>query len=51
MRIFVRKDCLEPAEGSAHFYDLAANRSPPPMQNEPLPGPDCGPGGDDDVED
>jgi len=51
VHIFVRKDCLEPAEGSAHFDDLIAHRSPPPMQSEPLPGQDCGPAGDDDVED
>jgi len=50
-RMFVRRDCLEPAEGSAHFDDLAAHRSPPHLQGEVLLGEDCGPAGDDDAED
>ena len=28
-RMFVQKDCLEPAEGDAYFDDLAAHQSPP----------------------
>jgi hypothetical protein len=47
MRMFVRRDCLEPAEGSAHFDDLAAHRSPSHMRGELLLGEDCG----DDAED
>jgi hypothetical protein len=49
-RSFVRMDCLEPAEGSAHFDDLTAHRSPPPLQGDLLPGQDCAPAGDDDAE-
>jgi hypothetical protein len=49
-RMFVR-NCLEPAEGSAHFYDVTTYRSPPHMQDELLLSKDCGPGGDDDAED
>ena len=50
-RSFVRRDCFEPAEGSAHFYDLAAHRSPPPVQGDLLLGQDCLPAGGDDAED
>jgi hypothetical protein len=50
-RSFVRRDCLEPAEGSAHFDDLTAHRVPPPLQGELLPSQDCAPAGDDDAED
>jgi hypothetical protein len=50
MRKFVRRNCLEPVEGSAHFDDLTAHRYPPPTQGE-LWGQDCVPGGDDDAED
>lgn len=43
-RMFARRDCLEPADGSAHFFfqDLASHRSPPRMPGELLPGGDCG---------
>jgi hypothetical protein len=51
MLIFVRRNCLEPAEGSAHFDNLNAHRSPTIMQGEPLPGQDCGSAGDDDAGD
>jgi hypothetical protein len=47
---FVRRDCFEPAEGSAHFDDLTAHRSPPPVQGDLMLGQDCAPAGDDDVE-
>jgi hypothetical protein len=50
-RMFDRKDCLEPAEGSAQFDDLTAYRSPPHMRDELLLGQDCGPAGSDDAED
>jgi hypothetical protein len=50
-RRFVRRDCFEPAEGSAHLDDLTAHRSPPPVQGDLLLGLDCAPAGDDDVED
>ena len=46
-RSFVRRDCFEPVEGSAHFYDLTAHRSPPPVQGDFLLGQDCSPAGDD----
>jgi hypothetical protein len=49
-RIFDRKDCFGPAEGSAHFDELTVHRSPPPLQGELLPGQDCGSAGDDDPE-
>ncbi len=44
--MFVRQDCLEPAEGSAHFDDLTVQRSPPQKQDELLLGEDCEPTGD-----
>jgi len=50
-RSFVRRDCFEPVEGSAHFYDLTAYRSPPPVQGDFLLGQDCSPAGGDDTED
>ena len=50
-RRFVRRDCFEPVEGSAHFYDLTAHRSPPPVQGDFLLGQDCSPAGGDDAED
>lgn len=50
-RIFVRRDCLEPPEGSAHFDDLKSYRSPPPLSGEALRGQDCEPADDDDGED
>lgn len=50
-RSFVRRDCFEPAEGSAHFDDLTAHRSPPPVEGDFLLGQDCLPAGGDDVED
>jgi|SRR5580658_1476061 hypothetical protein len=50
-RSFVRRDCFEPVEGSAHFYDLTAHRSPPPVQGDFLLGQDCSPAGGDDAED
>jgi hypothetical protein len=50
-RRFVRRDCFEPAEGSAHLDDLSVHRSPPPVQGDLLLGLDCAPAGDDDAED
>lgn len=50
-RSFVRRDCFEPAEGSAHFFDLTAHRSPPPVQGDLLLGQDCASAGDDYAED
>jgi hypothetical protein len=50
-RMFVRRDCLEPAEGDAHFDALAAHRPSPQTRDELLPGEDCAPADDDDVED
>jgi hypothetical protein len=50
-RMFIRRDCLEPAEGDAYFDDLAAYRSPPYVRGELLLGEDCGLAGDDDAGD
>jgi hypothetical protein len=50
-RMFVRRECFEPAEGSAHFYDLTALLSSLHMRGELLSGEDCGPAGEDDADD
>jgi hypothetical protein len=46
-RMFIRRDCLESADGSAHFGNLAALRFPRHIPGELLLGEDCG----DDAED